>query len=119
MQKTILGARIKTLRQAKGFTQEQFALKMNCSRQEYAGLEKGLIDISYASITTIAQVLGTKIDEITSVVNNENIEEPIFIGSSDYGHVDKFLYINNMLDTFYAHRKLYNSVRQDELGSCL
>ncbi|KAB3527453.1 helix-turn-helix transcriptional regulator [Alkaliphilus serpentinus] len=112
----ILGARIKSLRESKGFTQEQLAEKMNCSRQKYARLEKGLIDISFASISAIAQILGTKIDEITSAVSIEKVEEPMFRGSSGYGQEDKFLFINNMLDTFYAHRKLYNSVRQVEVN---
>lgn len=112
----ILGARIKSLREAKGFTQEQIAEKMNCSRQKYARLEKGLIDISFASISGIAQILGTKLEEITSVVSNEKVEQPMFRGNSDFGQEDKFLFINNMLDTFYAHRKLYNSVRQVEVN---
>ena len=60
---TILGGRIKVLREAKGFTQEQVAEKMNCTRQKYARIEKGLIDISYASITTIADIL-----EVTPVL---------------------------------------------------
>lgn len=110
----ILGARIKSLREAKGFTQEQVAEKMNCSRQRYARLEKGLIDISFASISAIAQILCLNIEEITSAVTNEKVEEPIFRGNNVHGHEDKFLFINNMLDTFYAHRKLYNSVRQVE-----
>ncbi len=110
----ILGARIKSLREAKGFTQEQLAEKMNCSRQKYARLEKGLIDISFASISAIAQILDAKMDDITSAVRYEKIDEPMYRGNSGYGQEDKFLFINNMLDTFYAHRKLYNSVRQVE-----
>lgn len=110
----ILGARIRSLREAKGFTQEQLAQKMNCSRQKYARLEKGLIDISYASISAIAQILGVKTDEITSVVSNEKVEEPMFRENSTCGQDDKFSFIINMLDTFYAHLKLYNSVRRVE-----
>lgn len=110
----IIGARIKSLREAKGFTQEQVSEKMNCSRQKYARLEKGLIDISFASISVIAQILSAKIEEITSVVSNEKVEQPMFRGNSDLSQEDKFSFINNMLDTFYAHRKLYNSVRQVE-----
>jgi len=108
----ILGARIRSLRESKGFTQEQIADKMNCSRQKYARLEKGLLDISYASISIIAQVLGVKTEEITSSVNNICKEEPMFRGDDESLLMDKFEYISNMLDTFYAHRKLYNSVRQ-------
>ena len=108
----ILGARIKSLRESKGLTQEQIADKMNCTRQKYARLEKGLLDISYASISIIAHVLGVKIEEITSSVNSIYKEEPMFRGNDGSVQTDKFEYINNMLDTFYAHRKLYNSVRQ-------
>ncbi|MEA4846515.1 MAG: helix-turn-helix transcriptional regulator [Clostridiaceae bacterium] len=107
-----LGARIKSLRESRGLTQEQIADKMNCTRQKYARLEKGLIDISYGSISTIAQVLGVKIEEITSVVNRIDKIEPMFRVNDDSIREDKFEFISNMLDTFYAHRKLYNSVRQ-------
>jgi transcriptional regulator with XRE-family HTH domain len=108
----ILGARIRSLRESKGFTQEQVAEKMNCTRQKYARLEKGLLDISYASITTIAQILRIKTEEITSSVNNIDQKQPMF---REYGtpiQEDKFEFINEMLDIFYAHRKLYKSVRQ-------
>ncbi len=109
---TILGARIKTLRESKGLTQEQVADKMNCTRQKYARLEKGLVDISYASLTTIAQVLMVKIEDITSCVNKDFQLEPMFRDNGGSVQTDKFEYINNMIDIFYAHRKLYNSLRQ-------
>lgn len=112
----ILGARIKSLREAKGLTQEQIADKMDCSRQKYARLEKGLIDISFASISSIAQILNVRLEEITSAVNNVRVEEPMFRGNKDFGQEDKFVFINNMIDTFYAHRKLYNSIRQVDVN---
>ncbi len=112
----ILGVRIRSLRESKGFTQEQIAEKMNCTRQKYARLEKGLIDISYASLQTIAQTLGVKIEEITSSINNTFQEQPVFRGNSSSAQKDWFKYIVNMIDTFYAHRKLYNSVRQVDLN---
>lgn len=110
---TILGGRIRVLRESKGFTQEQVAEKMNCTRQKYARIEKGLIDISYASINTIANILGIKTEEITSAVNNIK-EEPMF-RKGDANSGDKFEYINEMINIFYAHRTLYNSVRQVEI----
>ena len=111
----ILGARIRSLRESKGLTQEQIAEKMNCTRQKYARLEKGLIDISYASLTTVAQVLGITIEEITSAVNNTAQDRPMFRGDSSAAKEEKFAFINNMIDTFYAHRKLYISVRQADV----
>lgn len=112
----ILGARIRSLRESEGFTQEQIAEKMNCSRQKYARLEKGLIDISYASLLTIAQVLGIKVENITSAVNNISQEQPVFRANNNSFDEEKFEFINKMLDTFYAHRKLYHSVRQVDVS---
>lgn len=106
-----LGARIKILRESKGLTQEQLAEKLSCSRQKYARLEKGLVDISYANISTIAQVLEIKIEEITSAVNTKHA----MFRKTGFEQDDQFAFISNMLDTFYAHRKLYNSVRQAEI----
>lgn len=107
----ILGARIRSLRESKGLTQEQIAEKMNCTRQKFARIEKGLIDISYSSLNIVAQVLGVKVEDITSAVNNVYQEQPMFRLSDNSIKEDKFEYINTMIDTFYAHRKLYNSVR--------
>lgn len=108
----ILGARIKSLRESEGLTQEQIAEKMGCTRQKYARIEKGLIDISFANISIIAQILGVKTEEITSVVKDSSKAEPMFRCNNSLDQEDKFSFINDMLDTFYAHRKLYNSVRQ-------
>lgn len=107
----ILGARIRSLRESKGLTQEQIAEKMNCTRQKFARIEKGLIDISYSSLNIVAQVLGVKVEDITSAVNNVYQEQPMFRVGGNSIKEDKFEYINTMIDTFYAHRKLYNSVR--------
>ncbi|WP_125154405.1 helix-turn-helix domain-containing protein [Clostridium rectalis] len=104
---SILGARIRALREAKGLTQEQVAEKMNCTIQKYVRIEKGLVDISYASITTIATILGIKTKQITSAVN-----ETIFVKNNNTACQDKFEYIIEMINTFYAHRNLYQSVRR-------
>lgn len=108
---TILGGRIRNLRESKGMTQEQVAEKMACTRQKYARLEKGLIDISYSSLNIIAKILGVRIDDITSAVANIPNDQPIFRGESEQTKDDKFLFLNTMISTFYAHRRLYNSVR--------
>jgi len=112
----ILGARIRTLREYKGLTQEQVAEKLNCTRQKYARIEKGLIDISYASITSIAGILKVNADDITSAVNNVEKKEPMFRKNEQCINDDGFEFINEMINTFYAHRKLYNSIRQVEVN---
>ncbi|MFT8314606.1 MAG: helix-turn-helix transcriptional regulator [Clostridium sp.] len=112
----ILGARIRTLREYKGLTQEQVAEKLNCTRQKYARIEKGLIDISYASITSIAGILKVNAEDITSAVNNVDQKEPMFRKNGECIDGDGFEFINEMINTFYAHRKLYNSIRQVEIN---
>jgi len=113
----ILGARIRSLRESKGFTQEQIAEKMNCTRQKFARIERGLTDISYASLNNIAQILGIRIDEITSAINNVPQEQMIYYRASNNSvPEDKFEYISKMIDTFYAHRKLYHSVKLVDLN---
>lgn len=111
----ILGARIRALRESKGLTQEHVAEEMNCTRQKYARIEKGLIDISYASIVTIAAVLGVESREITSATdNNEN--QPLFRKDTMINNDDKFEYISEMINNFYAHKKIYNSVKQVDVN---
>ncbi|MDD2402881.1 MAG: helix-turn-helix transcriptional regulator [Clostridia bacterium] len=112
----ILGTRIRFLRESKGLTQEQIAEKMNCTRQKYARLERGLTDISYSSITRIAEILEIKTEDITSAVNNIEQKEHLFRKNGDQIEGDKFEFINQMIDTFYAHRRLYNKVRQVEVN---
>lgn len=109
-----LGARIRSLREAKGKTQEEVAASMNCSRQRLARLEKGLVDVSFSSISSVALVLGVEIEEITSVIKAKPRETPLYRGGNGTQHNDGYEIIEKMLDVFYAHRKLYNSVKQVE-----
>ena len=112
----ILGGRIRYLRESKGLTQEQVAEKMNCTRQKYARIEKGLIDISYSNITIIADILEIEPEEITYVVNNIKEDKPMFRKNDGVDSEDKFEYINEMINIFYVHRALYNSIRQVEVN---
>jgi transcriptional regulator with XRE-family HTH domain len=108
----VLGARIRSLRESKGITQEQMAEKMSCTRQKYARIEKGLTDISYVNISTIAIILAVKTEDITSALQEVKIEQPVFRGTASN---DNYELVNQMIDTFYSHRKLYNSVRQVDI----
>lgn len=111
---SILGARIRALRELRGLTQEQVAEKLGCTRQKYARIEKGVIDISYASITAIAQIISVGVEEITDSVSQPYIMKTAFRSSGERVQEDKFQYITSMIDTFYAHRKLYNNTRRDD-----
>ncbi len=107
-----LGGRIKFLRESRGFTQEQMATEMNCTRQKYSRLEKGLIDISYANIIQISEILEIGTEEITNVLSDESVSEPMFRAIGNQEHDEDIIFVNKMLDIFYAHGKLYNSVKK-------
>ncbi len=108
----LLGARIKSLRESMGLTQEQVAEKMNCSRQKYSRIEKGLIDISYANITKISEIFEISTEKITSAVKHVTYDKPMFRGSNQTIKDEPFEYISEMIDKFYAHKKLYNRIKK-------
>lgn len=104
----LLGSRIRLLREKKGLTQEQVSEQLGCSRQKYSRIEKGMVDISYAFIVKIADILKIKPDDITIVLKNDE-NEPLFRNNQQEN--DGFDFISELIDVFYAHRKLYNSVK--------
>ena len=59
-----LGAKIRTIRQAKGFSQEAFAAEANLDRSYYGGVERGERNIAALNLMQIAQVLGVEVGEL-------------------------------------------------------
>ena len=108
-----LGSKIKELRESKGLTQEQMADKLTCSRQRYSRLEKGLIDISYAQLLAIADILNINVRDITDVLATANNSPALFRNNTNKCEDKEFKNIMNMLDVFYAHKKLYISTTQE------
>ena len=110
----ILGARIRTLREEMKLTQEQVSEKLSWTRQKYARLEKGMVDISYSSIVSIAKILNVTADDITSCLDDDNSYTPYFRSNGSVVGETKFEYVIEMIDTFYEHKNLYNSVKKVE-----
>ena len=61
----LLGRRIKELRSAKNFTQEQMATQIGVSRQKYARLESGINSITLDLLSKIAKILDVTVADIT------------------------------------------------------
>ena len=59
-----LGNRIKELRNAKGMSQEKFALSIDMDRTYYASVENGKRNISINNIDKIARGLGVSLEEL-------------------------------------------------------
>ncbi len=58
------GERIKELRNAKGISQEKFALSIDMDRTYYASVESGKRNISLNNIDKIARGLGISLEEL-------------------------------------------------------
>lgn len=99
----LLGGRIKALRCAKNYTQEQVAEKIGVSRQKYARIENGINNITLEILSAIAQVLDVKVGDITRVLD-ETPSVEYRIGTENPS-CEKIM---DMLDLFYANKHMYD-----------
>ena len=106
----MLGSRIKALRIAKNFTQEQVAEKIGISRQKYARIESGVNSITLDILSKIAEVLGVTVGDITRVLD----ETPVvaYRAGMENGSSQK---IFDMLDLFYANKHMYDKLQHKDM----
>ena len=102
----ILGNRLRALRSAKGFTQEQIADKIGVSRQKYARIENGVNNITLEILSQVAQILDVTVGDITRVLEEEPVVE--YRGSSEHVSTEE---IQEMVNIFYANKHLYEKLR--------
>ena len=107
-----IGSRIKELRTKNRISQEQMAELLDTTRQRYARLENGQVDISYVIIKKIADYLGISTTEITKV-EQEDKELVAFFREKNTCEdiVDSVAKIEEMLKVFQAHEKLYYQMK--------
>lgn len=106
----LLGGRIKALRMAKNYTQEQVADQLGISRQKYARIEKGLNSITLDLLTKIAAMLDVTVGDITRVLD----EEPtVAYRSGTDGASSKKIF--DMLDLFYANKHMYMKLQHRDM----
>ncbi len=98
----MLGSRIKELRNAKNFTQEQVAAQIGVSRQKYARIENGANSITFEILSRVADVLGVTVGDITKVL--DKIPAAAYRAGEESGSSKK---IFDMLDLFYANKHMY------------
>lgn len=105
----LLGSRIKSLRDARHFTQEQIAKQLGISRQKYARIENGINSITLETLSKIADILEVSVGDITKVLD----EAPMvaYRAGSENASSEK---IFEMLDLFYANKHLYMKLQHKE-----
>lgn len=96
-----LGGRIKALRSAKSFTQEQVADQIGVSRQKYARIESGANSITLDILSKVATVLDVTVGDITRVLDETPVVQYRAGEKSDSSKK-----IFDMLDLFYANKHM-------------
>lgn len=106
----LLGGRIRALRNARNFTQEQVADQIGVSRQKYARIENGVNSITLDILSKVADVLGVTVGDITRVLD----ETPavVYRAGDDNKSSEK---IFDMLDLFYANKHMYEKLQSREM----
>ena len=104
----LLGSRIKALRIANNFTQEQVADAIGVSRQKYARIENGANSITLDILSRVAKVFNVTVSDITRVLD-ETSAVAYRTGEESEAYSNK---IFDMLDLFYANKHMYTKLRQ-------
>ena len=103
---TLLGKRIKELRSARKYTQEQVADRIGISRQKYARIENGSNNITLEILAKIASVLDVTVGDITRILDQEPVVA--YRSGTDEASSEK---IFDMLDLFYANKDMYRRLQ--------
>ena len=106
----MLGSRIKALRNAKNFTQEQIADQIGISRQKYARIESGVNSVTLDILSKVAEVLDVTVGDITRVLD----ESPVvaYRAGGEDGSSKK---IFDMLDLFYANKHMCEKLQHKDM----
>lgn len=106
----MLGSRIRALRSAKNFTQEQVADQIGVSRQKYARIESGVNSVTLDILSKVAEVLGVTVGDITRVLDESPM---VAYRAGEEGASSKKIF--DMLDLFYANKHMYAKLRHKDM----
>ena len=105
----LLGSRIKALRSANNFTQEQVADQVGISRQKYARIESGTNSVTLDILSKVAEVLGVTVGDITRVLDETPVVQ--YRAGEDNESSKK---IFDMLDLFYANKHMCAKIQHKD-----
>ena len=110
-----IGNKINEFRVQKKISQDEIASFLGMSRQRFARIENGQIDVSYSTLQKIADYMAVSISEITAA--DEQGDLSILFREVDnteeiHSYIDK---INDIIKTFHAHEKLYYRMKEKKV----
>jgi transcriptional regulator with XRE-family HTH domain len=63
-QLVLVGKKLRALREARGYSQENFALETGLARSYYSGIERGHRNLAALNLIKIADALGVEVGEL-------------------------------------------------------
>ena len=110
-----IGHKIKKVRELKNYTQEHLAEKLGMSLAGYGKIERDDTDVPFSRLEQIADVLGVRVEDITSfdekyIFNLNNNKFKDFIVHNQVSEKERELYeknIKNLEDKILLMEKLY------------
>lgn len=97
----LLGNRIRALRSANNFTQEQVADRIGMSRQKYARIESGVTSVTLDILSKLSAIFNVTVGDITRVLDEVPVVQ--YRVGEDTSSSKK---IFDMLDLFYANKHM-------------
>ena len=101
-------------REQNRLTQEDVAKNLGFTRQRYARLEKGELNITYNVLNQLANIFKVTVSDITNVLEQEKDVLAYFRNDGNTDEDRKaFEDIFKYVEIFFAHKKMYNATRRD------
>ncbi len=97
--------KIKFIRMFKGWSQEEFAEKLNMTLNGYAKIENGKVDIALSKLKKISEILGVQLSEMVGL-NDRNIFNFIENHGNSYGVVHHQSTCTNTSEHLECNHKL-------------
>ena len=99
----LLGKRIRSFRTDRDLTQEYVAEYLGISRQKYARIENGAVNITLDILIKVAELFQIEVSDITKVLDKD-ATTAYRKGESQGASVNT---VYDMLDLFYANKHAY------------
>jgi len=108
--------KIKTIRNERGFSQEEVADKLGMSRQRYIRIESNQVPITFKVIEELARILNVTPHDITKQSEEQQPLKVLFRENNMEAHEEVVSKIQTILEYMNAHERLYYKMKEGRKG---
>lgn len=107
-----IAQKIKSIRNERGFSQEEVADKLGMSRQRYIRIESNQVPITFKVIEEVAKIFDVTPHEITKQSEEQQPLRVLFREKNMIDHEDVIDKIQTILEYMNAHERLYYKMKE-------